>query len=171
MKAQKSFHILFVCSGNICRSPMAEELLRGKLPQRIGNREIEITSAGTLNINGMPAAEHAQAAVAEYSGDLGSHRSQGVRRKIVSSADLILVMAGEHLEFLGEQFPKHIDKVHLLTNFANPQPPADADIADPLGGDLDTYRECARIINNELDRITPAIVAMIDRENPDGRDD
>jgi len=169
MSEEKSFHILFVCSGNSCRSPMAEGMLREKLPQRIGNREIKISSAGTLGINGMPAAEHAQTVVAEYLGDLSGHRSHGLRRLTVAGADLILAMSAEHLEYFEGRYPEFRAKVHLLKQFANDQPPDDADIADPIGSSLDTYRECACIINEELERILPALMKMVEEKNADGR--
>jgi protein-tyrosine-phosphatase len=162
MSNSNSFHILFVCSGNSCRSPIAEGLLREKLPQRIDGREVMISSAGTLGINGMPAADHAQTVVAEHLGDLSGHRSQGVRRQMVAGADLILVMSKNHLEYFQDRYPQFLAKVHLLKSFAKPDPPEDADIADPIGCDLETYRECAQIINDELERILPAVKKLIE---------
>ena len=168
MSEEKSFHILFVCSGNSCRSPIAEGLLREKLPAKIGDREVKISSAGTLGINGVPAANHAQTVVAEYSGDISGHRSQGLRRNIIAGADLILAMSAEHVEYFEDRYPEFFPKVHLLKKFANDQSPDDADIADPIGSSLDTYRECARIINEEIERILPALMKMIEEKNADG---
>jgi protein-tyrosine phosphatase len=162
MKEAIPFHILFVCSGNSCRSPIAEGLLREKLPQKIYGREIIISSAGTLGINGMPAADHAQTVVAEHLGDLTGHRSQGLRRQIVAGADLILVMSKNHMEYFEDRYPQFLTKVHPLRSFANPDPPEDAGIADPIGCDLKTYRECAQIINDELERILPALKKLIE---------
>lgn len=169
MSKEKSFHVLFVCSGNSCRSPIAEGLLREKLPAKIGDREIKISSAGTLGINGMPAAEHAQTVVAEYLGDISGHRSQGLRRLTVAVADLILAMSAEHVEHFEDRYPEFCPKVHLLKKFANNQYPHHADIADPVGSSLDTYRECARIINEEIERILPALMKLIEEKNADGR--
>jgi protein-tyrosine-phosphatase len=148
---------------------MAEGLLREKLPPKIGEQEIKIASAGTLGINGMPAAEHAQTVVAEYMGDISGHRSQGLRRNAAAAADLILAMSAEHIEHFEDRYPEFRAKVHLLKHFANERHSDDADIEDPIGGSLNTYRECARIINDELDRILPALMKMIEEKSADGR--
>lgn len=163
MKPEDKFHILFVCSGNSCRSPMAEGLLREKLPRRFRDM-VKIFSAGTLGIDGMPATEHAQTVIAEHLGDIIDHRSQGLQRQMLASADLILAMSTEHVEFIEEHYPQFRSKVHLLKQFAHEQPPEDADIDDPIGCDLDTYRECADIIDQELERIRPVLLKMIDNK-------
>lgn len=164
MTRKKKFTILFVCSGNSCRSPMAEALLRSKLPEHV-RQAAEISSAGTLGIDGMPAPEHAQTAVAERGGDISGHRSQGLRRQLVARADLVLVMSADHVGHLAKSHPRQMAKVHLLKHYAQQDPPEDSDIPDPIGQDLEIYRECAAAIDKELERSLPALLQMIGEKN------
>ena len=158
--SENPFRVLFVCSGNSCRSPIAEGLLRMKLPSRL-QTEVEIQSAGTLGINGMPATDHAISMVEELGSDIHGHRSQGVTHELISRTDLVLAMAGEHIAFLQRHFPSYRENFFLLRRFANDHPPADPDIADPVGMSKAIYRNCAQLIAEELDRVLPAIVKMI----------
>ncbi len=157
---RRPYSILFVCSGNSCRSPMAEGLLRLKLPSRLQD-EVEVRSAGTLDIEGMPAAEYSRRVVREMGGDISDHRSQGLSHDLVANADLILAMATEHVDYLRRRFPAYRENVFLLKQFANGEPLDDPDIEDPIGSSLAIYRECGESIANEIDRILPAIVHLV----------
>lgn len=137
-----------------------------KLPSRL-QAEVEIWSAGTLGINGMPATDHAISVVAELGGDIHGHRSQGVTHDLISRADLVLAMAAEHVAFLQRHFPSYRENLFLLRRFANDHPPPDADIADPVGMSQMIYRNCAQLIAEELDRALSAIVKMVqERRHP-----
>ena len=156
----RPYSILFVCSGNSCRSPMAEGLLRLKLPQRLQD-EVEVQSAGTLGIAGIPAAEHSMRVVREMGGNISGHRSQGLSRRLVADSDLILAMASEHVDFLRRHYPAYRENVFLLKQFANTEPLTEPDIEDPIGSSLAVYRECGQLIAEELDRILPALVHLV----------
>ena len=119
--------MLFVCSGNICRSPMAEGLLRTYAAAR--ERPVEVKSAGTLNIIDVPADAYAVGVCAELGVDLGSHRSQGVTRELLAWADYILVMEYAHAAAVRALLPEVGEKVLLLGGFGRSM-----EIADPIGG-------------------------------------
>lgn len=155
---------------------MAEGLLRLKLPSRLQD-EVVIESAGTLGIDGMPAARNSIEIVRERGGDISQNHSQGITAELVENADLILAMAHEHVDYLHENFPQYRENVFLLKHFArnsneaaSQDDPDDDEIFDPIGSDKETYRACAQIIDDELERIMPTLINFIQerrRQSPE----
>ena len=148
--------ILLVCTGNTCRSPMAEAILRKKLQER-GGEAVSVSSAGTGAWDGAPASEGAYLVALEHGLDLSSHRARLLTRELATAADLVLTMARHHLarvEQLGAA-----GKVYLLGEYGGREGPM-AEVRDPFGGDLDSYRETF----DELDQVLDAIVVRLDRE-------
>lgn len=146
---------------------MAEGLLRLKLPSRLQN-DVVIKSAGTLGIDGMPAARYSVEIVKEMGGDISQHRSQGLTAELVEEADLILAMTKEHVDYVYENHPQYRENVFLLKRFARAGnetethgDPEDEEIFDPIGSDKETYRDSARMIDEELERIMPTLVHFI----------
>ncbi len=129
--------ILFICTGNTCRSPMAQETAR-LLINKLGLEGFEAASAGLFAESGMHASAGAQAAVRLIGGDLSDHRARSVKADIVEDAELILCMTTSHKTLLLRRYPDAAGKVFTLLEYID-EP---GDIADPFGGDAVVYEEC-----------------------------
>jgi len=165
-----TFIILFVCSGNSCRSPMAEGLMRIKVPEKYRD-QVVVQSAGTLGIDGNAATHFAIQVARELGADISRHRSQGVSEELLSNADIIFAMAREHKYYLENEFPAIRENIFLLKTFGRPsdETPLDS-IDDPIGGSLSVYRQCAEIIDAELNRVLPRLTKLIEQKLESGSD-
>lgn len=145
-------NILFVCTGNTCRSPMAEALLKKMIKERFPSSygEVAIGSAGTAAYEGAPATAEAQEAVKKMGADLSAHKARAVNEKILDGADIIFAMARRHYDELAALRPDIKDKVFVLRQYAGQ---TGADIDDPIGAPLEVYEECAGIIEECLGKI------------------
>lgn len=131
----EKINILFICTGNICRSPMAEYLFRSRmepdLPWSAG-------SAGLAAVEGLPASQMAIQVMNDIGINLAPHRSRPVTKELIDETTIILVMTNSHASEIKACFPGARDRVHLLKSF-NPNA-KDKNIPDPVGLTLEIYR-------------------------------
>ena len=160
----KNYTILFVCSGNSCRSPMAAGLLQKKLFPKYGNK-VKIHSAGTLGIEKNPATLNAIEVAKEKGVDISSHYSKGIKKDDVAEADIIFALADYHKEYFQQHFSKYIENVFLLKTFATgSDKPLNVSVNDPIGQSLKVYRNTISQIDKELSRILPQLELLIENK-------
>ena len=138
------YSVLFVCTANICRSPMAMGLMQNKVRDSINEWRIE--SAGTWAINGEPAAINTIKVLEERGIDINSHRSRLVTLDMMRQFKLILTMERGHKEALQVEFPAYAGNVLLLSELVD----GVFDVHDPIGGPLENFQETAKEIEQIL---------------------
>jgi protein-tyrosine-phosphatase len=158
--------VLFVCTGNICRSPIGQALLRRRL-KREGLSDWEVESAGTWTVDGASASAHAIQLMAEQGVDLAAHRSRGVDEGILERADLILVMTRSHIEALRLEFPDQARKIYMLSEMVDGHR---YDIKDPYGGSLTDYEVCVRVLSKLIEEGFERIKSLAESNARDKRD-
>ena len=129
--------IIFVCTGNTCRSPMAAAMF-ADLAKKAGKTGIEAASAGISAYPGMPASSESVRVMEEYGLDIRDHRTRLLTPDLIGEADLILCMSRSHLMAVRAQGAG--DKARLLADYAAGE---DAEIKDPFGRSIEAYRSCA----------------------------
>lgn len=153
-----SFMVVLVCTGNTCRSPMAEVLLKKRLAEKAGcaidqleARGILVGSAGIAAMPGANAAAESLAVAADRGLDLSQHAAQPMTERILRDADMILTMTSGHRQALLSHWPAAADRTHLIC-------PDARDVGDPIGGTREQYEQCA----NQIDAALAERVADMD---------
>jgi tRNA threonylcarbamoyl adenosine modification protein (Sua5/YciO/YrdC/YwlC family) len=156
IRALTRWTVLFVCTGNTCRSPIAAGLAAAALAKRLGcepadlaGRGVRVFSAGTGAVEGAAASAEAVRVAGEWGADLGGHRSRKLTTELIREADLVCCMAAAHATAVLRLVPSAAGKVRRLCD--------DGDVPDPIGAGLDGYRRTAT-------RIQDAVASCLDRE-------
>jgi low molecular weight protein-tyrosine phosphatase len=181
--------ILVVCSGNICRSPVAEGLLRRALERRLGQDAPSVSSAGTIAIDGAAASDGSVVAARELGIDISAHRARLLTADLIAEADLCLCMAGEHRDEIAGLVPHAADRAFTLKELVrlldraptrssemlgdrvaqaaqlrvregSPNP-LDEDVVDPLGMPIDAYRAVAWELGEWIDRLVTGLFGSV----------
>jgi protein-tyrosine-phosphatase len=147
--------ILFVCTGNTCRSALADAIARKVVVER-ALQDVEVQSAGTSAWDGAPASDGALLVGMERGLDLSQHRAQTLTRELVQSSELVLAMGPHHLERI--EALGGTGKAYLLTDFAS-HGKSVRPVNDPIGGELDLYRATADELEQEIRRVFDRITA------------
>ncbi|WP_420628335.1 low molecular weight protein arginine phosphatase [Candidatus Leptofilum sp.] len=149
-------HIVVVCTANICRSPVAEALLRTKL-SAIGVDGWTVSSAGTWAIEGNTAAPHSIALMSEQGINIQPHRSQPVTEQVMQQADLALCMETGHVRTLKRAYPAHAHKIYTLRQMVQKR----GCVKDPYGGSRRQYERMVAEVDDLLERGLPRIQALV----------
>ncbi len=170
-KDKKNFEILFVCTGNTCRSPVAEGILK-KMMKDHGKGWVKVSSAGISSLENLPATPFAIQVSKDKNVDLSRHRSRQLTKKLLEESGLILVMSQEHLDFIKQVDESSSSKAFLLKLFPKSRLGSNGDrdrgvlfIKDPVGGNLADYERSFKEIEKELKRIFPDILKLAEKSN------
>jgi protein-tyrosine-phosphatase len=148
-------NVLFVCTGNSCRSAMAEALMK-KYLKELGKDDIKVSSAGIAAIDGFPPTDETVKVLSEEGMDITGHRTRKLDENIVKAADLILVMEEMHRGFIDSTYPEGSYKTYLLKEYGvddDPNYPESKEISDPITKPIEYYRLSLQIIRDQVRRI------------------
>lgn len=157
-----TIHILFLCTGNLCRSPLAEGIFKHKLAER-GIESMIASSAGTFAMGGNPAASHAIAVATECGIDISAHRTRHVTREMLRGADMVICAGTDHILEAGVVLEDTDGRHRLLSDFGPPEGRG-SDIEDPYGGS----REFFKIVRDRIEQCVDGLISTLLASPPDG---
>ncbi|MFW6183562.1 MAG: low molecular weight protein arginine phosphatase [Chloroflexota bacterium] len=148
-------HILFVCTANICRSPVAEGLLQRHFEEQ-GMDAWTVSSAGTWAVQERGASRNSIAVLADRGIDIGAHQARMVNREMLEEADLVLCMESGHAEALHAEFSEMAHKIYMLSQMAGKR----HSIADPYGAELPAYQRMLDEVETLIEQGLPRIIEL-----------
>jgi len=169
MEPTDPFLLVFVCTGNICRSPMAEGIMKDVLIDQAGESgvspNIKVISAGIHASPGYPASENSVEAAAEDGIDIKVHQSRPFDSEIAQAADLILTMELSHASVIRDLWPEtgHVEELKRFGK-DNADFTGDTDVMDPIGLGIQVYRTVYGEIRDEIKRVASLIFSLADKK-------
>ena len=142
-------HVIFICTGNICRSAMADGYLKYRLKQLKKDKEIIVTSAGTHALQGEESPINAKRAIEKYGANIESHKATRLENSQLKEADYILVMTQRHKQDVIRRYPDLKGKIRLLGEYAKDKEYDEID--DPWGYNFNVYQNCAKEIVDSIE--------------------
>jgi protein-tyrosine-phosphatase len=149
--------ILFICTANICRSPMAAEIFRRAAEELNGPGVWKVDSAGTWAVNGLHASQNAQIVIGSMGWDISEHLSRDVSEINLHNYDLILTMEAGHKEALLTEYPEIKGRVYMLSEMVG----SSFDVEDPIGGTIEDYKETVALLEDLIKRGYPKIKNLV----------
>lgn len=149
-------NVLFVCTGNTCRSPMAEALFRELVRER---PDYQVSSAGVAAAPGMPASKHTAALLKERGLDMDTFQSRMLDKTTLEQATHVFAMSSHHMAAIVDEFPSQADKIYLVSEFAAEDSLRGKDVSDPFGQGRSAYEATLR----DLEKMLPSLLAYIDQ--------
>ena len=150
------FRVLFVCTGNTCRSPMAHGILR-KMAEEERLDYMDVESAGIGTYDGYPPSTFAYQTALRDNVDISDIHSTQLTPELMKEADIVIAMAMNHCDRMYSLYPENFHKVYMLKAFPDKEADDSLSVADPIGLDMKFYKKTYAEIKQELQRIWPDI--------------
>ncbi|MCK5707704.1 MAG: low molecular weight protein arginine phosphatase [Candidatus Aureabacteria bacterium] len=148
--------VLFVCTGNSCRSQMAEGYMKEVL-KNINKMDVIVYSAGLAAYEGSSPSAHAIQVLSDVALDISGNKAKPVTGALVEASDIILGMTWSHVRELEERFPESKKKIYLLREFEENHNPKDPDVFDPIGLPMHAYENCFELMKPAIEKVADII--------------